>query len=519
VHIGFAGKRDIVSSLAATPQLGEKFEAEIQQHIEAVLAALPGRAGLGETAFLCGVSQVAVGGDLLFARSCARLDIPQRIFLPQHRDEYLTAIGSNGLPDFSPAERAAAERALSGPTVVEERVVAVALNRADRFHETNLEIVRSSDILIGLYGAGAESKMGGTLELLELAQNRGKPSIRLEVSLCDDSIQVADTWERFDSGLSKRLALPEEVREVRVPRSILEIDSYCAEVRRAASQQANGLRKLFRAEALTIIGTHILATILATLVLIAAHSEGEHNQPWVTGLLLGELILLACGLAVHQHLHHSSMVKRWARARLISEITRSTQSLASIPINLDHLLSLDVPAQLLPLLRTLNVLHLKSAKYRGNAPWKISRDEYVKRRLLDQLAYYRNAVDAAAGLVRWLPRLFLVCSIIAILATSSKLAIMVGILGVHHGATNLLGAVAVAFPVLAVGFLSLAASLDLEARIQTYKELLLVLEARVDQLRRTNSERDFQRLLIETELRLLGETATWSSRRSFTGVI
>ena len=44
------------------------------------------------------------------------------------------------------------------------------------------------------------------------------------------------------------------------------------------------------------------------------------------------------------------------------------------------------------------------------------------------------------------------------------------------------------------------------------------LKEQVHHLHEAGTESDFQRLLIETESRLLGEIANWYSRRAFTGV-
>jgi len=73
-------------------------------------------------------------------------------------------------------------------------------------------------------------------------------------------------------------------------------------------------------------------------------------------------------------------------------------------------------------------------------------------------------------------------------------------------------------PVLAVAALSLAAALDLEGLVHTYGETLAFLRRNVTWLNAASSEGEFVRLLLEIEAHLLGETATWSSRRSFKGV-
>ena len=82
---------------------------------------------------------------------------------------------------------------------------------------------------------------------------------------------------------------------------------------------------------------------------------------------------------------------------------------------------------------------------------------------------------------------------------------------------GVLGAFAIIMPLLAVAALSLAAAMDLEARAHIYKDMREFLEQQTAHLNAA-SERSYPRLLLETESRLLGETANWFSRRSFAGV-
>jgi len=84
--------------------------------------------------------------------------------------------------------------------------------------------------------------------------------------------------------------------------------------------------------------------------------------------------------------------------------------------------------------------------------------------------------------------------------------------------TAVLGTLAIVMPVLAAAALSLAAAHDLEAQGHTYQEMFEFLERQKEYLRAATSERDYADLVLETESRLLGETANWFSRRFFTGV-
>jgi len=57
-----------------------------------------------------------------------------------------------------------------------------------------------------------------------------------------------------------------------------------------------------------------------------------------------------------------------------------------------------------------------------------------------------------------------------------------------------------------------------QARIHTFAETLDFLRRQRPLLQKSTSARQFDQLLSETELHLLGETVNWYSRRSFLGV-
>lgn len=210
----------------------------------------------------------------------------------------------------------------------------------------------------------------------------------------------------------------------------------------------------------------------------------------------------------------------------MAEIARSGLALRQVPGYLSHLFSLPLPALLRPLLRTLNVLHLRETRTLPAGLWEDRRDSYVESRLtkpkVGQIDYYGGKLKSATtwhAVARWA---FLVGSVCAFAATLGKLLLVCHCLPVpeawHDWLEAVLGFLAVVLPVIAVAALSLAASFDLEARVHTYREMLDFLKMQQEHLNNAASERAFSRLALETEARLLGETASWYSRRAFTGV-
>lgn len=180
IHVGFAGSRRLFPAIIKADSL-EPLHAEVRDYLTHLLRRLPERLGLPSPR-LCSISALAAGGDTLFTQACAAAGIPQRLFLPQPRDEFLAACGDDGVPDFTNAERRAAEACFASPHVIEERVVSQAAGRVARFEETNAAILGASDVLVGLVRDGAAKLPGGTRDLLDRARQAGRPTLELCVT-------------------------------------------------------------------------------------------------------------------------------------------------------------------------------------------------------------------------------------------------------------------------------------------------------------------------------------------------
>lgn len=519
VQLGFSGSRKLCD-FANHPALDpEKFHAAVEDHLRGRLETLPAELGLSPQHFLCGISQIAIGADTLFTRACASLEMPQRIFLPQHRDEYLTA-GSKSGSDFSEPEKATARELLKSPHLIQLRVVSDAADRNDRFHETQLEITRVSDLLVCLIRPDASNLPGGTRAIIELAKKRRRPTLVITVSIENDRPVFEETWHHRDRFHPP--VLPAGIARATLPEgSPPTIAAYCGVLKSLGNLQADWQRKLFRIVAAIIIGTHILATICAVLAMGLLHDP--QVLPW---LLAVELLFLAGGFMVHQYLHRSRACNVWAMSRTVAEIARSVAAIGPIHLYLEPLFTLPFPATLRPLLRTISVLHLRATHHSaGTGSWQEMRDTYLAKRLTDpefhaQLPYHRQVLQKSKRSLRRAHHAFLFCTIAAFLATAAKL---VSSFAGHasHGtsvAESILGSLAIILPVLAVAALSLAAAFDLEARVHTAEEMIAFLDQQKNHLKHAGSPREVARLLLETETRLLGEVANWQSRRSFTGI-
>jgi hypothetical protein len=195
VQIAFSGSRFLFDEKAHPDVDPAAFYAVVQRYLTERLRILPQELGLDDRHFLCGLSQLGAGADTLFSRACAALNIPQRLLLPQQRENFLAAVGSDGAPDFTDEQRIAARKLFDSAHVIEERVVSASADRQTRFQEVHLELLRVSDLVVCLLNRARDGKPGGTNELIEEAEKRGLPLLEIRVDMGDGGQpQFSESW-------------------------------------------------------------------------------------------------------------------------------------------------------------------------------------------------------------------------------------------------------------------------------------------------------------------------------------
>lgn len=526
VLVGFGGSRSFATPDTLSPEAQRKVAQAIEEHLRSVLESLPRLLGLQVDRHpVCGVSSLASGADQMFSRCCQQLGWRQEVLLPQGWTEFLAAKNSTGQPDFSPAQAEVAEQLFASPHVLERRVASTALDRHERFEDVNLEISRQADVVICLRREGHSGRRGGTDHLWQESQARQRPCLMIGVSVSPEG-QVTFNEKWFHREKLQPPRLPAELGGLgMVSMGTVSLPAYCTALKKFASGQSRWKQTIFRWCAVAIIGTHVGATVLA---LLAIKIHAKHIVPW---LLCVELLLLSAGFLAHSYLHSSRAAPTWAMSRLVAEIARSVLSLKEVPGRLTHLFSLPLPETVQPLLKTLNVLHLAEVQTRSTSHWTETRDTYVHGRIEDsrsgQLPYYSRSTRRAEGWLHLAHRAFFVASLLAFAATLLKL-ILVSISADSNdpahlsksatAAIEVAGFLAVVLPLLAVAALSLAASVDLEAQVKTYRKMVHDLQVQKQLLTNAASERAFVSQALETERQLVGETLAWYWRRSFTSV-
>ena len=533
VHSGFAGSRQLLSPDSADAARHAAFEEEVAGLLETRLRSLVSELELGSRHLVCGVSQVAIGADLVFSQVVARLGWAQRVFLPQPRDVFLAATGSNGEPDFPGKSREAAAGVLDSPHVVQERVVSKAPTRTARFLDANVAIARVCDVAVCLVRSDAAAKAAGTQDFMGRALARGKPVLEVRVGVdAQEKPVFEEAWHGRDRWKAPKVlddlsdvpwpppggpgpgtpAPPAPAGgELRLPSS----KDYAEHLKSFCSKQAKRHQGFFKRAAVLILGTHLAATLVSLLAL-AGH--GMEEWGWLALLVGVELALLAGGWAVHVLLHRAHGARTWAVSRLVAEIARSVLAMRGAHVQLDYLFTLPLPTGLRSLLKTLNVLHLNETRHGLTESWESRRSVYLSSRLTDpksgQVTYYAREGVKAQLRAAWMGYLFLAFSALAVLTSLIEFVLLLS----TGEAPTPLGVMAVMFPLFAVAALTVSSSLDYEARGHVYAEMVEFLGHQTAYLCAAGSEGEFAELALATEAHLLGETANWFARRSFLGV-
>lgn len=523
VHVGFAGPRRLSPDPLATPAA----EAALLGLLREQLAALPAQLGLSTNHFVTAVSQVAAGADLLFTEAAASLGWLHRVVLPQPAQDYLAAGGANG-PDFTDSERQRAVSLLAQERVVEVVVASTADSRTQRFEDANLRILSEADVVVVLRIEGAPERPGGTADLLRGARERKLRRLVLTMSADASGMpQLQADWDGSDAQPFSPPGWPACVQDAAEPlqwqRSSLPDAAECAQrIKQAASARAGERQRLFRRAAWIIVGTHIVATALALWML-----KAPPEIPVMLVVLGLELALLWWGLSTHRNLHHERATLDWAIARLCAEVARSVQAIQGVALTMAPMQVQMFPAELQPMVRTLQVLHLRDFRSRS-ADWTVVRDRYLAHRLEGGLGQVRYYETAAQGSHRWAvvaAWCFAGFSALAMGATFYKW-LFIGATSqffweagaVMTKLAGLAGPIAILAPVVAVGVMSLASALDVEARAHTFKDTWRFVHGEAARIRLAGSEREFSSLVMSTEARLLGETLGWVARRAYLGI-
>ncbi len=281
VQLGFAGARRLFDPAPDAPETEQKWEQKLHDHLRDSLKQMRSKMKLSDESFFCGISQIAVGADMVFARVMTESDLPHRIFLPQPVEDYLTATGSQG-DDFSAAEKQQARRLLDAENIIQTTTVSHSTDRHARFRETNAEILRVSDVVVTVIKKDAETKPGGSNEFIKRALAIGKPVLEICVSVKDNQPVFENDWHLKTTPPYRPPGFPVELDKVRLEKPVTGIpscDEFTSPLKEMTGLHSRSQQKRFKNLVVYIIAFHILATALATAAISMHGSDSSGDEP------------------------------------------------------------------------------------------------------------------------------------------------------------------------------------------------------------------------------------------------
>ncbi|HVU22615.1 MAG TPA: hypothetical protein VHE13_00720 [Opitutus sp.] len=480
--VGFSGHRRL-----AQPAL---VAAAIEQALRDLTAAAPGE--------WIALSSIAAGGDAHFAHAALRRRIPWLAVLPLPPAEFKR--------DFDDAGWREAEALLAEAEQV--RVMTEAGSREDAYLDAGIETVNESDVLLAVWDGAAARGKGGTADVIAYARELGRPIIIIDAATGAARREHWDAFQPRDKDLAHFHHLPAAPATAWAAANPFGAPAPVVALQRNADHAASRGAPHFR----RLIASTVLLHVLATLVAAAALAFGWHALvlPWIKLLCLLGALGVALVLRAQGAHHH------WVRCRLAAEFCRSALATWGLPRAAPLFAELNLPG-LRQLTRTLQVLHRRTVGLEPVAMFTF-KDQYLRTRVDDQLAYYSRKLAQAEPVLARLRAGFWLATLLAIAATAlysidhTWHAFAAG----EHTEQLVYYFLPISLPVVAAALMSLVSINDLHRRLARYREMKAVLTAASKQIAYSQTWGSLERIVERTERALLQEVLEWHSIMSFT---
>ncbi|MGH7994745.1 MAG: hypothetical protein ACREFX_00160, partial [Opitutaceae bacterium] len=480
--VGFTGHRQVDNA------------AGLEQALHQALAKLKSEPGVEWLA----LSSVAVGGDMIFARSALALGFGWEAMLPLPPAEFRH--------DFEEGDWRVVQGLLAEAEQV--RVLSQRPERDEAYLDCGMETVNACDVLLAVWDGEPARGRGGTAEIVAYARELGRPLIVVDARTFDvrrENFSELKLGDRHLAFLNRLPSVPpkpgEEGADDDPGRRHLR--TFQRKVDRSATLGAPHFRRLIT---LTVC-LHVLATAIAATAVCFRLNAVE--LPW------GKLFCLVGALVGAMVLGHHRDRHDWVRCRLAAEIARSAIATWGIPRTLRLFEDFDW-AGLEPFRRSLDVLHRRSARSHPIA-FDRFKQRYLAQRIDDQLAYFARQEAKAIPQLARLRWGFFVSTLLAI-----------GFTAVYAAHTFTPAAPVprwesswifdfgpIVLPVLAAGFLSLVSINDLHRREARYREMRIRLGAARKEAAFVQTWGALERVVAKAERALLQEVFEWHSITSF----
>jgi hypothetical protein len=476
--VGFTGHRILGNPVGAAAMI-RKVLTEIQ-------SAAPGE--------WIAQSSVAAGGDQIFVRTALELGLGWEALLPLPLVDFQR--------DFSEEEWQQVQELLG--RAEHSEVVSEPGSRDEAYLTGGFEIVNNCDVLLALWDGKSARGKGGTADVVAYARAMERPLIIINPDSGVVRREHFDKLRLHDSNLRDLNALPTPEGGPAGDTTRDRVAAFQHKVDYAATHSAPHFRRLI---AMTV-WLHVGATAVATAAL--AFNWHWAPLPW------GKLLLLLGALGVALFVRHQRTQHLWTRCRLAAEITRSALAIWGLPRATRLFGDFDWPG-LEPLRRALDVMHRRAA--REAAPdFDTFKQDYLRTRIDDQLAYFRRQAGRANPQLARLRFGFEVATISAIVLTA-----VYAIYGLFHPTwvpevvVDLLFYFGpIVLPVIAAAFISLISINDLHRRVARYREMEMRLQTVRREIAHSQTWAGLERAIAKAERALVQEVLEWHSITSFT---
>lgn len=476
--VGFTGHRQLADPVGAAEVIKQVL-AEIQ-------AEAPGE--------WIAQSSVAAGGDQIFVHTALGMGLGWEALLPLPPAEFSR--------DF-PAEEWREVKALL-TRAEHTQVVAEPGSREEAYLTGGFEIVNNCDVLLALWDGKSARGKGGTADVVGYARAMERPLIIINPDSRVVRRENFDKLRLHDANLRDLNALPSPGGGPAGGTTRDRVAAFQHKVDHAATHSAPHFRRLIA----VTVWLHVAATMVATAGL-------AFNWHWA-GLPWGKLLLLLGALGVALFVRHHRTQHIWTRCRLAAEITRSALAIWGLPRATRLFADFDWPG-LEPLRRSLDVMHRRAA--REAAPdFDTFKQDYLKNRIDDQLAYFRRQAGRANPQLARLRIGFETATISAIVLTAAY-----AVYGLFHPewmpklAVDLLFYFGpIVLPVVAAAFISLISINDLHRRVARYREMGMRLQTVRREIAHSQTWAGLERAIAKAERALVHEVLEWHSITSFT---
>lgn len=469
--VGFAGHRKVENSGLVASQIKAALDLVGRQ------ANVP----------LAAISSIAMGADTLFAETVLDQEIPWTLFLPFPEKLFFQ------FPNFPDATGRRSRRAMQRAQriVVTGNPPGNTASRHEAYLECNRCLVEECDVLIAVWD-GLPGQPGGTGSAINHARALGRPVVLVDAATGGLSCENLDQLRHRPSRLEE-LDAPEQIR--------LWFKTHTAQAKSLRPQSIN-LNVL-------LVALHQFATWVAVGTLIwIAHDALHHpdivrpEHEWEPAALL-EVAALAISLTLPSFLHRHNSA--WTQQRLQAEILRIARTIWQIPDAVKVLDALRVPA-FEQLQAELHQLRLQDET--AKAALDVFKSDYMRFRLRDQLAYYREHAERAREGYERRHRVALSSTITAIVL---GLCFGLGAVAESWPGRDYLKFFASSLPLLAATLLASISAHDLRRRIARYTEMSFFLQTANRRLALAPDWPRMNEVVIDIERRILFEIWEWSA--------